>query len=184
MTNSATPNLLSLIRKIREERRSGDLMRLTDAELVAKLARGLSSNTGDERLIACALSVSRRAPHARPDQRDGDLGRALALLQEAGYSGFSLAQLAAVRQSAAFRKLRDLRAPFVVWKAAYRPWAGGACRIFRALPRPINRVWSGRGRLKPTAAETPIDYAIYPLKSSEFRGYCASWAIKLRDLFD
>jgi hypothetical protein len=115
MTNSATPNLLSLIRKIREERRSGDLMRLTDAELVAKLARGLSSNTGDERLIACALSVSRRAPHARPDQRDGDLGRALALLQEAGYSGFSLAQLAAVRQSAAFRKLRDLRAPFVVW---------------------------------------------------------------------
>ena len=57
MTNSATPNLLSLIRKIREERRSGDLMRLTDAELVAKLARGLSSNTGDERLIACALSV-------------------------------------------------------------------------------------------------------------------------------
>jgi hypothetical protein len=115
MTNPATPMLLSLIRKIREERRSGDLTRLTDAELLAKLARGLSSDTGDERLIACAAAVSRMAPHARRDQRGGDLRRALALLQEAGYSGFSLEQLAAVRQSAAFRELRDLRAPFVVW---------------------------------------------------------------------
>ena len=108
MTNPATPKLLSIIRKIREERRSGDLTRLTDAELVAKLARALSNDNGDERLIACALSVSRRAPHARPDQRYGDLERALALLQEAGYSGFSLEQLAAVRQSAAFRELRNL----------------------------------------------------------------------------
>ena len=64
MTNPATPNLLSLIRKIREERRSGDLMRLTDAELVAKLARGLSSNTGDERLIACARPC--RGGHPMP----------------------------------------------------------------------------------------------------------------------
>jgi hypothetical protein len=39
----------------------------------------------------------------------------LELLQEAGYSEFSLGQLAAVRQSAAFRELRDLRAPYVVW---------------------------------------------------------------------
>ena len=37
MTNPATPKLLSIIRKIREERRSGDLTRLTDAELVARL---------------------------------------------------------------------------------------------------------------------------------------------------
>ena len=116
MTNSASPKLLSLIRKIREERRSEDLTRLTDAELVARLARGLSSGTGDERLIACALSVSRRAPHARPDQRYGDLERALALLQEAGYSGFSLEQLAAVRQSAAFRELRDLKAGYIAWE--------------------------------------------------------------------
>src|SRR4029077_16590661 len=115
MTNSATPKLLSLIRKIREERRSGDLTRLMDAELVAKLARALSNDKGAEGLIACALSVSRRAPHARPDQRDGDLGRALALLQEAGYSGFSLGQLAAVRQSAAFRELRDLKAGYIAW---------------------------------------------------------------------
>jgi hypothetical protein len=63
MTNPATPKLLSLIRKIREERRSGDLTRLTDAELLAKLARGLSSDTGDERLIACAAAVMRMAPH-------------------------------------------------------------------------------------------------------------------------
>jgi hypothetical protein len=39
----------------------------------------------------------------------------LELLQEAGYSEFFLEQLAAVRQSAAFRELRDLKAPFVVW---------------------------------------------------------------------
>jgi len=32
----------------------------------------------------------------------------LELLQEAGYSEFSLGQLAAVRQSATFRELRDL----------------------------------------------------------------------------
>ena len=115
MTNSATPKLLSLIRKIREERRSGDLTRLTDAELVAKLARALSNDKGDERLIACAMAVQQMAAHARPDQRNGDLERALELLQEAGYSEFSLGQLAAVRQSAAFRELRDLRAPFVVW---------------------------------------------------------------------
>ena len=115
MTNSATPKLLSLIRKIREERRSGDLTRLTDAELVAKLARALSDDKGDERLIACAMAVQQMAAHARRDQKNGDLERALELLQEAGYSGFSLEQLAAVRQSAAFRKLRDLRAPFVVW---------------------------------------------------------------------
>ena len=116
MTNPATPKLLSLIRKIREERRSGDLTRLTDAELVAKLARALSDDKGDERLIACALSVSRRAPHARPDQRDGDLERALELLQEAGYSEFSLQQLAAVRQSATFRELRDLKAGYITWE--------------------------------------------------------------------
>ena len=78
MTNPATPMLLSLIRKIREERRSGDLTRLTDAELLAKLARGLSSDTGDERLIACAAAVTRMAPHARRDQRDGDLREGMA----------------------------------------------------------------------------------------------------------
>jgi hypothetical protein len=110
MTNSATPKLLSLIRKIREERRSGDLTRLTDAELLAKLARALSNDNGDERLIACAVAVKWMASHARRDQRDGDLERALELLQEAGYSGFSLEQLAAVRQSATFRELRDLKA--------------------------------------------------------------------------
>ena len=88
MTNPATPKLLSLIRKIREERRSEDLTQLTDAELVAKLARALSNDKGDERLIACALSVSRRAPHARPDQRDGDLGRALALLRKPAIPNF------------------------------------------------------------------------------------------------
>ena len=108
MTNSATPKLLSLIRKIREERRSGDLTRLTDAELVAKLARALSDDKGEERLIACAMAVQQMAAHARRDQRDGDLERALELLQEAGYSEFSLGQLAAVRQSATFRELRDL----------------------------------------------------------------------------
>jgi hypothetical protein len=108
MTNPATPKLLSIIRKIREERRSGDLTRLTDAELLVKLARALSDDNGDERLIACAVAVKRMASHARRDQRDGDLERALALLQEAGYSEFSLGQLAAVRQSATFRELRDL----------------------------------------------------------------------------
>jgi hypothetical protein len=115
MTNPATYKLLPLIRKIRERRRSKDPLRFTDAELLAKLARGLSSDTGDERLIACAAAVSRMAPHARRDQRGGDLRRALALLQEAGYSGFSLEQLAAVRRSAAFLELRDLEAPYVVW---------------------------------------------------------------------
>jgi hypothetical protein len=53
------------------------------------------------------------APHARRDQRDGDLRQELALLQEAGYSGFSLGGLAAVRQSAAFRKLQELWAAYV-----------------------------------------------------------------------
>lgn len=57
MTNPATPNLLSLIRKIPEERRSEDLRQLTDAELVAKLARALSNDNGDERLIACAVAL-------------------------------------------------------------------------------------------------------------------------------
>jgi hypothetical protein len=108
MTNPATPKLLSLIRKIREERRSEDLTQLTDAELVAKLVRALSNDNGDERLIACAVAVKWMASHARRDQRDGDLERALELLQEAGYSEFSLGQLAAVRQSATFRELRDL----------------------------------------------------------------------------
>jgi hypothetical protein len=108
MTNPATPKLLSLIRKIREERRSEDLTQLTDAELVAKLARALSNDNGDERLIACAVAVKWMASHARRDQRDGDLERTLELLQEAGYSEFSLEQLAAVRQSATFRELRDL----------------------------------------------------------------------------
>src|ERR1700720_272524 len=115
MTNSATPKLLSIIRKIREERRSGDLTRLTDAELLAKLARALSNDNGDERLIACAVAVKWMASHARRDQRDGDLERALELLQEAGYSEFSLEQLAAVRQSAAFRELRDLKARYIPW---------------------------------------------------------------------
>ena len=109
MTNPATPKLLSLIRKIREERRSGDLTRLTDAELVAKLARALSDDKGDERLIACAVAVKWMASYARRDQRNGDLERALELLQEAGYSEFSLGQLAAVRQSAAFRNCGILR---------------------------------------------------------------------------
>ena len=90
-------------------------MRLTDAELLVKLARGLSNDTGDERLIACALAVQRMASHTRRDQREGDLGRALALLREAGYSGFSLERLAAVRQSAAFRELRDLKAGYIAW---------------------------------------------------------------------
>jgi hypothetical protein len=108
MTNPATPKLLSLIRKIREERRSEDLTRLTDAELVVKMARALSNDNGDERLIACAVAVKWKASYARRDQRDGDLERALELLQEAGYSEFSLQQLAAVRQSATFRELRDL----------------------------------------------------------------------------
>jgi hypothetical protein len=108
MTNPATPKLLSLIRKIREERRSEDLTQLTDAELVAKLARALSNDNGDERLIACAVAVKWMASHARRDQRDSDLERTLELLQEAGYSEFSLEQLAAVRQSATFRELRDL----------------------------------------------------------------------------
>ena len=108
MTHPATPKLLSLIRKIREERRSKDLTRLTDAELVAKLARALSDDKGDERLIACAMAVQQMAAHARRDQKNGDLERALELLQEAGYSEFSLGQLAAVRQSATFRELRDL----------------------------------------------------------------------------
>jgi hypothetical protein len=108
MTNPATPKLLSLIRKIREARRSEDLTQLTDAELVAKLARALGNDNSDERLIACAVAVKWMASHARRDQRDGDLERALELLQEAGYSEFSLGQLAAVRQSATFRELRDL----------------------------------------------------------------------------
>jgi hypothetical protein len=116
MTNPATPKLLSLIRKIREERRSGDLTRLTDAELVAKLARALSDDKGDERLIACAMAVQQMAAHARRDQRNGDLERALELLQEAGYSEFSLEQLAAVRQSPAFRELRDLKAGYITWE--------------------------------------------------------------------
>jgi predicted thioredoxin/glutaredoxin len=73
-----------------------------------KLARALSNDNGDERLIACAVAVKWMASHARRDQRDGDLERALELLQEAGYSEFSLGQLAAVRQSATFRELRDL----------------------------------------------------------------------------
>ena len=47
MTNPTTPKLLSLIRKIREERRSEDLTQLTDAELVAKLARALSNDKGE-----------------------------------------------------------------------------------------------------------------------------------------
>jgi hypothetical protein len=115
MTHPATPKLLSLIRKIREERRSKDLTRLTDAELVAKLARALSNDNGDERLIACAVAVKWMASYARRDQRDGDLERALELLQEAGYSEFSLEQLAAVRQSAAFRELRDLKAGYIAW---------------------------------------------------------------------
>jgi hypothetical protein len=89
MTNSATPKLLSLIRKIREERRSEDLTQLTDAELVAKLARALSDDKGEERLIVCAMAVQRMAAHARRDQRDGDLERALELLLEAGYSASS-----------------------------------------------------------------------------------------------
>jgi hypothetical protein len=116
MTNPATPKLLSLIRKIREERRSGDLTRLTDAELVAKLARALSDDKGDERLIACAMAVQWMASYERRDQRDGDLERALELLQEAGYSEFFLEQLAAVRQSAAFRELRDLKAGYIAWR--------------------------------------------------------------------
>src|SRR6476620_5021106 len=107
MTNSATSKLLPLIRKIREERRSKDLTQLTDAELLAKLARGLGNHTGDERLIACAVAVHWKARHARRDQVEDDLREALALLQEAGYSGFSLQRLAAVRQSAAFRELQD-----------------------------------------------------------------------------
>jgi hypothetical protein len=115
MTNPATPKLLSIIRKIREERRSGDLTRLTDAELVAKLARALSNDNGDERLIACAVAVKWMASHARRDQRNGDLERALELLEEAGYSEFFLEQLAAVRQSAAFRELRDLKAGYIAW---------------------------------------------------------------------
>ena len=115
MTNPATPKLLSLIRKIREERRSEDLTQLTDAELVAKLARALSNDNSDERLIACAVAVKWMASHARRDQRDGDLERTLELLQEAGYSEFSLEQLAAVRQSAAFRELRDLKARYIPW---------------------------------------------------------------------
>ena len=115
MTNPATPKLLSLIRKIREARRSEDLTQLTDAELVAKLARALSNDKGDERLIACAVAAKWMASHARRDQRDGDLERALELLQEAGYSEFFLEQLAAVRQSAAFRELRDLKAGYIAW---------------------------------------------------------------------
>ena len=118
MTNPATPKLLSLIRKIREERRSEDLTQLTDAELVAKLARALSNDNGDERLIACAVAVQRMAAHGRRDQRDGDLERALELLQEAGYSEFSLEQLAAVGQSEAFRELRDLKARYIAWGEA------------------------------------------------------------------
>ena len=82
--------------------------------MLAKLARALSDDKGDERLIACAMAVQQMAAHAR-NQKNGDLERALELLQEAGYSGFSLEQLAAVRQSAAFRELRDLRAQDVVW---------------------------------------------------------------------
>jgi len=82
-------------------------MRLTDAELLVKLARGLGNDTGDERLIACAVAVHWKARHARRDQVEDDLREALALLQEAGYSGFSLKRLAAVRQSAAFRELQD-----------------------------------------------------------------------------
>ena len=116
MTNSATPKLLSLIRKIREQRRSGDLTRLTNAELLAKLARALSDDKGEERLIACAAAVKWMASHERRDQRDGDLERALELLQEAGYSEFSLEQLAAVRQSPAFRELRDLKAGYITWE--------------------------------------------------------------------
>jgi hypothetical protein len=116
MTNSATPKLLSLIRKTREERRSGDLTRLTDAELVAKLAVALSDDKGEERLIACAMAVQWKASYERRDQRDGNLEKALELLQEAGYSEFSLEQLAAVRQSPAFRELRDLKAGYITWE--------------------------------------------------------------------
>ena len=115
MTNPATPKLLSIIRKIREERRSGDLTRLTDAELLVKLARALSDDNGDERLITYCVAVKRMASHARRDQTNGDLERALELLQEAGYSEFFLEQLAAVRQSAAFRELRDLKAGYIAW---------------------------------------------------------------------
>jgi len=115
MSNSATPKLLPLIRKIREGRRSKDLMRLTDAELLVKLAHALSDDKGEQRLIACAAAVKWMASHEPRDQRDGDLERALELLQEAGYSEFFCEQLAAVRQSAAFRELRDLKAGYIAW---------------------------------------------------------------------
>ena len=69
------------------------------------------------------------ASHARRDQRDGDLERALELLQ-AGYSEFSLGQLAAVRQSAAFRELRDLEAPYVAWGKQLKDLGQSECAEF------------------------------------------------------
>jgi hypothetical protein len=129
MTNPATPRLLSLVRKIREKRRSEDPRQLTHAELVAKLARDLSNGNSDEPLVACALAVQWKAPHARRDQRDDDLEETLELLQKAGYSEFSLKQLAAVRQSAAFR-LRDLKAPYVVWGKQLKDLGQSECAEF------------------------------------------------------
>jgi hypothetical protein len=129
MTNPATPKLLSLVREIREKRRSEDPRQLTHAELVAKLARDLSNGNSDEPLVACALAVQWKAPHARRDQRDDDLEETLELLQKAGYSEFSLKQLAAVRQSAAFR-LRDLKAPYVVWGKQLKDLGQSECAEF------------------------------------------------------
>jgi hypothetical protein len=130
MTNPATPKLLSLVRKIREKRRWEDPRQLTHAELVAKLARDLSNGNSDEPLVACALAVQWKAPHARRDQRDDDLEETLELLQKAGYSEFSLKQLAAVRQSAAFRELRDLKAPYVVWGKQLKDLGQSECAEF------------------------------------------------------
>jgi hypothetical protein len=127
MSDSATPKLLPLIRKVREERLSKDLTRLTDAELLAKLVRGLGNDTGDERPIACAMAVHWKARHGRRDQRESDLREALALLEQAGYSGFSLEQLAAVPQSAAFRELRDF---YVVWRKPSTNLAHSECAEF------------------------------------------------------
>jgi hypothetical protein len=57
------------------------------------------------RVRARAEGVRPTAPYG---QRDNDLGEALELLQEARYSEFSLEQLAAVRQTAAFRELANV----------------------------------------------------------------------------
>jgi len=64
-------------------------------------------------------------------------------LREAGYSEFFLEQLAAVRQSAAFRELRDLKAGYIAWGKQPKEFI----ERYRDL---FDRGGSGRARLSLT----------------------------------